>query len=94
MEHLLIARRGEVPCPAPEKLCSSVIRAPRPGLHSAKPKIMYDIIERMYPGLRKIEYILRRLFAEFGVPRLAKPDLPAAVNRTSITTAFHRRTLD
>jgi hypothetical protein len=58
-EHLLVARRGEVPRPPPEKLCSSVIRAPRPGLHSAKPKIMYDIIERMYPGLRKIELFAR-----------------------------------
>jgi N6-adenosine-specific RNA methylase IME4 len=57
-EHLLLARRSEVPRPAPEKLCSSVIRAPRPGLHSAKPKMMYDIIERMYPGLRKIELIV------------------------------------
>jgi N6-adenosine-specific RNA methylase IME4 len=58
-EHLLVARRGEVPRPAPEKLCSSLIRAPRPGLHSAKPRIMYDIIERMYPGLRKIELFAR-----------------------------------
>jgi hypothetical protein len=33
--------------------------APRPGLHSAKPKIMYEIIERMYPGLRKIELFAR-----------------------------------
>jgi N6-adenosine-specific RNA methylase IME4 len=50
-----------VPCPAPEKLCSSIIRAPRTGLHSAKPKIMDDIIERMYPGLRKIELFARGL---------------------------------
>jgi N6-adenosine-specific RNA methylase IME4 len=41
------------------EVCSSVIRAPRPGLHSAKPKIMYDIIERMYPGMRKIELFAR-----------------------------------
>lgn len=53
-ESLLIAKRGELPPPAVEDRPSSIINAPR-GEHSAKPPIVYDIIDRMYPGVRKIE---------------------------------------
>jgi N6-adenosine-specific RNA methylase IME4 len=57
-ETLLICRRGELP-PPPEKVRrSSVVHAPRLE-HSAKPPIFYDIIDAMYPGLRKIELFSR-----------------------------------
>ena len=54
----LVARRGDVPCPLPADRSSSVIRAPRRE-HSRKPDEVYDIIERMFPDLPKIELFAR-----------------------------------
>jgi N6-adenosine-specific RNA methylase IME4 len=53
-ECLLIAKRGELPPPPPEARPDSVVEAPRLE-HSAKPPIFYDVIDRMYPEVRKIE---------------------------------------
>lgn len=53
-EGLLIAKRGELPPPPPDARPDSVVEAPRLE-HSAKPVIFYDIIDRMYPDVRKIE---------------------------------------
>jgi N6-adenosine-specific RNA methylase IME4 len=53
-ESLLIAKRGELPPPAVEARPASVVEAPRLE-HSAKPVIFYDIIDTMYPGIRKKE---------------------------------------
>jgi N6-adenosine-specific RNA methylase IME4 len=53
-ETLLIAKRGELPPPAVEARPDSVIEAPRLD-HSAKPLEFYDVIDRMYPDVRKIE---------------------------------------
>jgi N6-adenosine-specific RNA methylase IME4 len=61
-EILLICRRGDHPAPAPELLPNSVIEAPR-GVHSAKPDVFLETIERMYPGAAKIELFRR------GAPR-------------------------
>jgi N6-adenosine-specific RNA methylase IME4 len=58
-EHLLIARRGEFPRPEPANRPDSVIEAPRRG-HSRKPEKAYEIIERMYPGLPKLELFARQ----------------------------------
>ncbi len=57
-EILLIATRGKIPAPAAEARPSSVIRSPREE-HSRKPEIVYEIIERMYPQLPKIELFAR-----------------------------------
>lgn len=57
-ELLFIATRGETPLPAPADRPSSVITAPR-GEHSAKPPIVYDLIERMYPHASKRELFAR-----------------------------------
>jgi N6-adenosine-specific RNA methylase IME4 len=57
-EHLLIARRGEIPLPATKDRPASVIEAPR-GAHSQKPAKVYELIERMYPNLPKIELFAR-----------------------------------
>jgi len=57
-ELLLIARRGELPPPAVEDRPDSVIEAPRLE-HSAKPPAVYDTIDRMYPGVRKLELFQR-----------------------------------
>lgn len=57
-ELLLIATRGHIPHPLPADRHSSVITAPR-GEHSAKPDQFYDVIERMYPELPKIEMFSR-----------------------------------
>ena len=57
-ELLLIAKRGEMPPPAPGQQPSSVIHADR-NEHSAKPLEFYDIIEKNYPGIGKIELFSR-----------------------------------
>ncbi len=44
--------------PAPADRPDSVVEAPRLE-HSAKPEVFYDTIERMYPGMPKIELFAR-----------------------------------
>jgi N6-adenosine-specific RNA methylase IME4 len=58
-ELLLIAIRGDFPCPLPANRPPSVIEAPRRE-HSRKPDEAYEIIERMYPELPKIELFARQ----------------------------------
>jgi N6-adenosine-specific RNA methylase IME4 len=57
-ELLLIGRRGNFPPPDAEARHPSVIEAPRCE-HSAKPDVVYEIIEHMYPGLPKLELFAR-----------------------------------
>ncbi len=57
-EILLIAKRGALPPPSPSNRPDSVVEAPRTA-HSAKPSDFYTIIERMYPGLPKVELFSR-----------------------------------
>jgi N6-adenosine-specific RNA methylase IME4 len=57
-EHLLICKRGEIPHPPESARPTSLVQAPRLE-HSAKPEVFYEIIEAMYPGLRKIELFSR-----------------------------------
>jgi N6-adenosine-specific RNA methylase IME4 len=57
-ELLLIATRGDMPTPAPRHRPPSVITAPRRE-HSRKPDEAYELIERMYPELPKIELFAR-----------------------------------
>jgi N6-adenosine-specific RNA methylase IME4 len=57
-ELLLIATCGDMPCPLPANRPPSVIQAPRRE-HSQKPDEAYDLIERMYPGMPKIELFAR-----------------------------------
>ena len=58
-ELLLVAKRGELPPPDPENRPESVQHFPR-GEHSAKPFEYYDLIDRMYPGIRKLELFRRK----------------------------------
>jgi N6-adenosine-specific RNA methylase IME4 len=57
-EHLLIARRGELPLPTADSRPPSVLEAPRT-VHSRKPVTAYELIERMYPELPRIELFAR-----------------------------------
>ena len=57
-EHLLICRRGEFPTPAPDQRPRSVLRVKRRE-HSRKPDEAYELIERMFPDLPKIELFAR-----------------------------------
>lgn len=57
-EILLIGVRGSIPTPKDEDKHDSVLEAPR-GRHSEKPDCVYDIIERMYPKLERIELFSR-----------------------------------
>ncbi|MCH8854229.1 MAG: hypothetical protein IID41_16495, partial [Planctomycetes bacterium] len=47
-ELLLVATRGSLPVPEPERRTSSVFRSPR-GKHSEKPDCVYEMIELAYP---------------------------------------------
>lgn len=58
-ELLLIATRGAVPVPEPRNRPPSVVRVRRDNEHSAKPAEFYELIERMYPDLAKIELFAR-----------------------------------
>lgn len=57
-ELLLIAKRGTLPTPEAARRPSSVLAAPR-GAHSEKPAEIYDLIERMYPELPRLELFAR-----------------------------------
>jgi N6-adenosine-specific RNA methylase IME4 len=57
-EDLFVAVRGDFPPPHPERLSDSVIEAPRTE-HSAKPAVVYDLIDAMYPALPKVELFCR-----------------------------------
>ena len=58
-ELLLIGRQGNIPTPESSNRPDSVIEAPREG-HSKKPDIVYDLIEKMYPELDRIELFARQ----------------------------------
>ena len=58
-EILIIARRGDFPSPPPSQRSVSIIQAPRRE-HSRKPDEAYELIERMYPDLPKIELFARQ----------------------------------
>lgn len=57
-ELLLICKRGAIPPPSVEDRPDSVVEAAR-GKHSEKPDEFYEIIERAYPTLAKIELFAR-----------------------------------
>jgi N6-adenosine-specific RNA methylase IME4 len=57
-ESLLLAVRGSMPTPLEGARPDSVIEAPR-GAHSAKPPVVYELIERMYPELKRVELFAR-----------------------------------
>jgi N6-adenosine-specific RNA methylase IME4 len=57
-EILLVARRGNIPPPAERDRVSSIVFGDRTE-HSAKPPIFYELIERFYPSLAKIELFSR-----------------------------------
>jgi N6-adenosine-specific RNA methylase IME4 len=58
-EFLLIGSRGNMPHPAVSARPDSVIQAPRRE-HPRKPDEAYELIERMYPELPKIELFARQ----------------------------------
>jgi N6-adenosine-specific RNA methylase IME4 len=53
-ELLLVAKRGTPPAPAPENRPSSVFHGGR-GEHSAKPDLVYELIESMYPEYERTD---------------------------------------
>ena len=72
-ETLLIGARGKPVCPAPGEQFISVIEAPR-GRHSEKPEIFYELIERYFPNLPKIELNARRRRAGWDAWGLEAPE--------------------
>jgi N6-adenosine-specific RNA methylase IME4 len=57
-ELLLIGIKGNIPTPKGEDKPDSVIESPREE-HSKKPDVVYEIIEKMYPELKKVELFCR-----------------------------------
>lgn len=58
-EFLLVGRKGVLPVPDASARPDSVITAVR-GEHSAKPDVVYDLIEAMYPSFQRVELFQRR----------------------------------
>jgi N6-adenosine-specific RNA methylase IME4 len=83
-ELLLIATCGDMPCPLPADRPPSVINAPRRE-HSRKPDEAYELIERMYPELPKIEPFARAAregWAAWGNQSQQDPfDIPGFLRR-------------
>ncbi|MGC2077984.1 MAG: MT-A70 family methyltransferase, partial [Xanthobacteraceae bacterium] len=65
-EHLLIGRRGRFRAPKPADRPLSVIAAPRRE-HSRKPDEVYEIVERAYPDVPKIELFARQRRPDWDV---------------------------
>jgi len=57
-EHLLLCVRGNPPTPIPAMRPSSLLRAPK-GAHSEKPVEAHQRLERMFPGVRRLEMFAR-----------------------------------
>ncbi len=57
-ELLLVGKRGSMPTPPQSTRPDSVIEAPRKK-HSEKPEVVYELIERMYPDIPKVELFAR-----------------------------------
>lgn len=57
-EGLLIATRGQPPAPSPGTQSPSVLQAPVTA-HSVKPPAIYEMIERLYPTMPKVELFAR-----------------------------------
>ena len=58
-EILLYGTKGQIPAPAPGTQPDSVFYPPV-GRHSEKPDIVYEMLERLYPTLPKLEMYARR----------------------------------
>jgi len=58
-EILLIGVKGKIGTPLPENRPSSIVNASKTK-HSAKPDIIYEIIERMYPEAKYLELFARK----------------------------------
>jgi N6-adenosine-specific RNA methylase IME4 len=69
-ELLLLGTKGNIPAPSPGTQFPSVICAPR-GRHSEKPEIVYEMIERLFPNLPKIEVFARKTRHSGGPLRVA-----------------------
>lgn len=54
-EILLVATRGNVPCPAKGDQYRSVFDEPASRVHSQKPQLVHELIETYFPNLPKIE---------------------------------------
>jgi N6-adenosine-specific RNA methylase IME4/ParB-like chromosome segregation protein Spo0J len=83
-ELLLIATRGDMPCPLSANRPPSVIAAPRRE-HSRKPDEAYALIEQMYPELPKIELFARQArpgWAAWG-NEIGYDGIPDFLRRTS-----------
>jgi N6-adenosine-specific RNA methylase IME4 len=59
-EDLIIAVRGDPPHPNPSDLFASIFMEPKSRTHSRKPRCAYEMIERYFPTLPKLELFARQ----------------------------------
>jgi len=76
-EILLVGTRGNVPAPAMGTQVESLIDAPV-GRHSEKPDQFYELIERYFPNLPKIELNARAVRPGWDAWGYEAPEQPAA----------------
>lgn len=62
-EHLVIARRGTIPIPA-ERIQSIIKARPETRIHSKKPIVFYQLIEKMYPLRKYLDLFSRYKYNE------------------------------
>lgn len=86
-EILLIGRRGDVAAPLPGSQ-PDTIHAEKKGRHSAKPDFYAETIERLYPGIARIELFARHARPgwdvwgfESGDARSAASEAPVALSK-------------
>jgi N6-adenosine-specific RNA methylase IME4 len=93
-ELLLVAKRGDMPAPAMGAQPASVYRERRTE-HSVKPNFYYEMIERAYPTLPKIELFARGSvrpgWAAWGNQIASEPATPAAADDGLAIPGFLRR---
>lgn len=67
-EHLVIGRKGDIPVPA-ERIKSIIQQKPMSRLHSSKPPIFYDLIEKqLYPKREYLDLFSRYKHNEHWTP--------------------------
>jgi len=91
-EILLIGTKGSIPAPAPGTQPESVIVAPV-GVHSAKPELFAEMIERLFPNLPKIEMFARTSRPGWqGWGAEADTEAPTARPEATVNPVAHVRT--
>ena len=91
-EYLLVGTRGKIPAPAMGTQWSSLIPAPV-GRHSEKPVVFYEMIEKYFPTLPKIELHARGVVSRPGWDVWGL-EAPSSAELWRLDAGFRQRVFD